>query len=156
MIENSRDDGVLDAEYRRHFGSLVRVAVLMTGSSVVAEDLVHDVFVRCVDRLGQVEDPGSYLRAAVVNACRRHHRTARGDLDESFFPAMAEHAAGDAVAVRQALLDMSPRRRAAVVLRFFERMPHDEIAAALACRPATARSLVRRGLNDLKGALNES
>lgn len=155
-MKNSDADDLLEAEYRRHFGSLMRVAVLMTGSNTVAEDLVHDVFVRCADRLGDLEDPGSYLKVSVVNACRRHHRTSPSDLDEGSLPAVAEPAIADAVAVRRALMEMSPRRRAAVVLRFYERMPHDEIAAALGCRPATARSLVRRGLNDLKGALDES
>lgn len=154
MIENDNVDD-LDAAYRRHFGSLMRVAVLMTGNNHVAEDLVHDVFVRCASRLGDVDDPGSYLRASVVNACRRHYRFDRSDADEQSIPAVMEPSTADAIAVREALMLMSPRRRAAVVLRYYEGLPHNEIAEALGCRPATARSLVRRGLNDLRGALDE-
>ena len=51
----------------------MRLAFLMAGSNAVAEDLVHDVFVRVADRVESLADPGPYLRVAVVNACRRHH-----------------------------------------------------------------------------------
>lgn len=153
--DDAETRGDFEAVYRRHFPALMRTAFLMTGSNAVAEDLVHDVFVRCADRLPHLDNPASYLRAAVVNACRRHHRqTARfSSSDDELHH--TDPPAADAVAVRRALMTMGSRRRAAVVLRYYHDLPHDEIADALGCRTATARSLVRRGLNDLRGALDE-
>ncbi len=42
------------------------------------------------------------------------------------------------------------RQRAALVLRFYEDRTTEEIAAALGCRPGTAKSLVSRGLARLR------
>lgn len=53
---------------------MVRLAALLTGSHHLAEDLVIDAFARVGSRLGDVEHPAAYLRAAVVNAARSHHR----------------------------------------------------------------------------------
>src|SRR4051794_41672055 len=71
------DDDLFAATYREHFAALVRVAFLLTGSNEGAEDAVHDTFLRCRTRLADLEDPRSYLRAAVVNECRSVHRRAR-------------------------------------------------------------------------------
>jgi RNA polymerase sigma factor (sigma-70 family) len=145
----------LETAYREHFPALMRVAYLMTGSHVAAEDLVHDVFVRCSNRIDRLDDARSYLRASVVNACRRHHRREARLAAEAPPLAEPEPATADAVAVRRALMAMSPRRRAAVVLRFYGDLSHEDIAKVLGCRTATARSLVHRGLEDLRGALDE-
>lgn len=52
----------------------------------------------------------------------------------------------------QALPD---RRRDAVVLRYYADLPADEIARLLDCRPATVRSLLKRGLDSLKEVLTD-
>lgn len=146
----------LEDVYRTEFAGLMRLAYLMTGSNAVAEDLVHDVFVRVADRIDLLENPAPYLRVAVVNACRHHHRRAMRLTRPASETGDPEPPTADAVAVRQALMAMSARRRAAVVLRFYADLPHEQIADALGCRTATARSLVHRGLEDLRGALDDS
>jgi RNA polymerase sigma factor (sigma-70 family) len=45
---------------------------------------------------------------------------------------------------------LTVRQRAAVVLRYLCDLSDDEIAEALACQPATVRSLVHRGLARLR------
>jgi RNA polymerase sigma factor (sigma-70 family) len=139
------------AAYAGLFVPLMRVAFLLTGSNAVAEDVVHDVFVRCRDRIAHLEHPPSYLRAAVVNACRTHHHRAK-----RHEPLAGEEAADlplDLIELRDAMAHLSPRRRAAVVLRYHCDLEYDEIAAVLGCRPATARSLVHRGVTDLREEL---
>lgn len=144
----------LDAVYREHFAGLMRVAFLMLGSNDAAEDLVHDVFLRCADRLTDLENPASYLRVSVVNACRREFRR-RARLT-SITADVAETApTSESADLRRALLALGPRKRAAVVLRFYEDMSFDEVAGALGCAPATARSLVRRAMNEMRGAVDE-
>ena len=106
----SGDDRSLEGAYRVHFPALMRIAFLMTGSNAVAEDLVHDVFVRCSGRLSQLDDPRSYLRAAVVNACRRHHRRESRVTEAPMQTVESEPSTADAVAMRRALLAMSPNR----------------------------------------------
>jgi RNA polymerase sigma factor (sigma-70 family) len=60
-----------------------------------------------------------------------------------------------ALAVRDALQVLTPRQRAAIVLRYFEDLPEREIAAALGCRPGTVKSLLSRGITKLKGSLHD-
>jgi RNA polymerase sigma factor (sigma-70 family) len=56
----------------------------------------------------------------------------------------------DRDALRRALRRLPDRQRAALVLRFYEDLTHEQIAAALRCRPGTAASLVSRGLARLR------
>ena len=52
--------------------------------------------------------------------------------------------------MRAALGGPPPRQRAALVLRFYCDLPHEDIAAVLSCTVATARSLTHRGLTTLR------
>ena len=52
-----------------------------------------------------------------------------------------------------ALATLTPKRRIALVLRFYEDQGVEAIAAALGCRVGTARSLVHRGLATLRKTL---
>lgn len=138
--------------YAAHYGPLVRVAFLMTGSNEIAEDVVQDVFLRCRSRLPELEHPLSYLRAAVVNACRSHHR--RRQIAERLPVDRVELGLPvELIEFRGALLSLPTRQRSAVVLRYVCDLPDDEIAELLGCRPATVRSLIHRGLNALRKVL---
>jgi RNA polymerase sigma factor (sigma-70 family) len=53
-------------------------------------------------------------------------------------------------AMWQALGSLSSRQRAVLVLRIYECLPDEEIAAILGCRPATVRSLAARALAALR------
>ena len=135
--------------YRETYAPMVRLAVLLTGSEVLAEDLVHDAFVRVHARWARVESPTSYLRAAVVNACRSARRRAR--LERSV--AARSHAAVaslDADELFDALAALPYRQRAAIVLQYYEGLSQAEIAGVLACREGTVASLVHRGLEQLR------
>jgi RNA polymerase sigma factor (sigma-70 family) len=135
----------LELLYARLQPVLIRLANLITGSEAVAEDVVQDAFVGFARHAGRVENPDGYLRTAVVNGARTHFRRAkRGSLHRD-----------DRVTVTgipeidetwTALRALPIRQRAAIVLRFYEDLPFDEVATVLQCRPSTARSLTRRGL----------
>jgi len=49
-----------------------------------------------------------------------------------------------------ALAQLTPRQRNVVVWRYYEQRSFEEIAAVLQVRPATVRSLLRHGLNNLR------
>jgi DNA-directed RNA polymerase specialized sigma24 family protein len=137
-----------EALYRAHYPALMRLGYLLTGSNEAAEDLVHDVFVRAEGHL-PLDHPASYLRAAVVNACRSQHRRTAVARRHAPQPAPLVMP-GDLVDFRDILLALPLRQRTAVVLRYFCDMDDDGIAALLGCRPTTVRSLVSRGLANLR------
>lgn len=144
----------LDAWYRELWQPLVRLAFLLTGSAAVAEDVVQEVFLRCTDRLAELDHPPSYLRAAVVNGCRSHDRTAR-----RFSPAPDEGTGSpntmpvELVELRDALGRLPARRRTALVLRYYTDLSFEDIGQLLNCREATVRSLVHRGVAQLREVL---
>jgi RNA polymerase sigma factor (sigma-70 family) len=146
----------LEDTYRRLRAALVRLAFLLTGSSEVAEDVVHDAVVAASRRWATVTSPDGYLRRAVVNEARSSHRRSGRERDKatrlhgltvtpSFEPVVDE--------TWSVLRGLPDRQRQALVLRYYEDLPYDEIARLLGCRPATARSLVRRGLAKVEEAL---
>jgi RNA polymerase sigma-70 factor (ECF subfamily) len=51
--------------------------------------------------------------------------------------------------LREALLNLNPRQRQAVVLRYFERIPIREIASILDCTEGTAKNILFRSLRKL-------
>jgi DNA-directed RNA polymerase specialized sigma24 family protein len=141
----------LDSLYRAHYPTMMRLGFLLTGSNETAEDLVHDVFARAGRQL-PLDHPASYLRAALVNACRSHGR--RVALSRRHSPPGAPLVMPrELVEFRDVLLQLPVRRRAAVVLRYFCELGDLEIAELLECKPSTVRSLVRRGLADLREVL---
>lgn len=135
--------------YRAHFTRLVRIAYLLSDSAAAAEDAVHEAFIRCAPRLGTIDHPPSYLRAAVLNECRtvqcRRSRTRLYPVADQ-----SDDLPYDLLETRAALSRLSPKKRAAVVLRYFVDIPDDEIAEILDCRPATVRTLLHRAMKDLK------
>jgi DNA-directed RNA polymerase specialized sigma24 family protein len=50
---------------------------------------------------------------------------------------------------------MPARQRAALTLRYVHDLPDDAIARALRCRPGTVRSLLSRGRDALRAAMQD-
>jgi len=141
-----------EALYRAHYAAMMRLGFLLTGSNEAAEDIVQDVFLRAGPHL-PLNHPASYLRAAVVNACRSHHR--RAVIARRYPPPPAPLVMPrELVEFRDILLRLPLRQRTALVLRYFCDLSDVDIAELLACRPATVRSLVHRGLANLREVLS--
>ena len=154
MGERRSDGGTVESLedlYRLRYDPMVRLAALLLGSDACAEEVVQDCFVRLGRRWDRVQQPVAYLRAAVVNACRSEHRRSR--VERRYRPAHEESAQLGADEVWDALAGLAYRQRAALILRFYDDLPDEDIASALGCRPATVRSLVHRGLNQLREVL---
>jgi RNA polymerase sigma-70 factor (sigma-E family) len=131
---------------------LVRLAYLLTGSQVVAEDLVQDTFIRIQPRLEGLADPGPYLRRSVVNACYSWHRRQRREravfVDPPAAVAPSEH-----VEMWDALSQLPTPRRTVLVLRYYLDMPEAEVAEILGWRLGTVKSATHRALRDLRRIL---
>jgi RNA polymerase sigma factor (sigma-70 family) len=140
--------------------ALVRFAFLLTGGDApLADDLVQGVLARLVSRgIDDLADPVSYARRAVVNEYRSLHR--RRQTHERALTRIGPVSSGTATssiedrdAVLRALLDLSERERAAVVLRYFADLDDGAIATELGCARVTVRSLVHRALRKLRPLL---
>jgi RNA polymerase sigma factor (sigma-70 family) len=141
-----------EACYRRLWPSMVRLAHLVSGSVAVGEEVVQDAFLGLQQRWGDVEHPEAYVRSAVLNRARTAGRRA-GRERPGVVPDTGRDLTPETDAVWEVLRRLPERQRAAIVLRFYEDRPDDEIAALLGCRPATVRSLIHRALTRLEGVL---
>jgi DNA-directed RNA polymerase specialized sigma24 family protein len=118
-------DDALDAVYRRERTAMVRMATLIVGSRVRAEEIVQDAFMAMADRASELERPGGYLRTTVVNGCRMALR--RRAVEQRYALVVEDRALGgdldELVALRDALARLPERARIAVVLRYLVDLP---------------------------------
>jgi RNA polymerase sigma-70 factor (ECF subfamily) len=70
------------------------------------------------------------------------------------WPKLVDRADPDVEYLVDALAGVSEQRRRALVLRYFGDRTMDEIANTMGIPTGTAKSLIHRGLADLRGALN--
>ncbi len=135
--------------YRAQWAPLVRLALALSGSREMAEDIVHDSFLRVSGSLENIANPAAYLRKTVVNAVRDRYR--RGQLEARHFVAPPRLVPGPEIDETWAALQALPERyRAALVLRFYADLAVEDVAVVLGCRTGTAKSLIHRGLRQLK------
>lgn len=145
---------------RLRSAGLVRLACLITRDWEEARDAVQDALISVYPRWSALGEQGrdAYVRRAVTNACLTHLRRLRrvrpvGDpalLAEA--PVAGDHEVEFAVADAAWALcaDLPTVQRAAVVLRFYDDLSYADVARALGCPEATARSHIHRALKTLR------
>lgn len=148
---------LVQAHARRVFGLLYR----MVGNVADAQDLVQEVFLKAYERRRQLRDPSRaapwLLRIAANSAIdfqrsRLAHRTPV-ELTEEMSDQLPPEAGAPPRSPEEeylraerhrrlwaALEILSPKERAAVVLRDLEGHPNSEVSAALGCSMITVRT----------------
>jgi RNA polymerase sigma-70 factor (sigma-E family) len=137
---------------------LLRLAFLLTQDWAAAEDLVQTALVKAWFAWPRIRgEPEPYVRKIIVNTrtswLRRTWRSREvtsaavpdqpGDLD-----VFGE--THDRDAVWAALRRLPPRRRAVLVLRFFEDLPETQVAELLGCSVGTVKSQASKALATLR------
>jgi RNA polymerase sigma-70 factor (sigma-E family) len=144
---------------------LLRFAIVLVGGDAQrAGDIVADVLTNAYEvweRIGGLDHPYAYVRRMIVNEYlswrRRLTRTTlRGDL-EPYIGSVADVAGEHAVRAEliSRLRSLPRQQRAAVALRYFEDLPHADIADILGCSVGTTRSHISRALATLRVAMTE-
>jgi RNA polymerase sigma-70 factor, ECF subfamily len=157
-----------DEIVRAHSARVYRLAYRLTGNPHDAEDLTQEVFVRVFRSLSSYT-PGTFegwLHRITTNLfldqARRKQKIrfdALADDADQRLPGRSptpEHALHDQLFdadVEQALAELPPDFRAAVVLCDIEGLSYDEIAAILGVKLGTVRSRIHRGRSMLRKAL---
>lgn len=158
-----RDGDSQEAEFREFMVGrwpwLVRLAYALTGDWGHAEDLAQTALTKALiswRRLRRADDPDAYLRRILLNA--NHSRFRKRRVPETG-TAPEDHAAtvGDGTeqadqrsVLVAALMELPPRQRAVVVLRYWDGLTETQTAAILGCSPGTVRSQASRALAKLR------
>jgi RNA polymerase sigma-70 factor (ECF subfamily) len=150
-------------------GPLFNFLCYQTGDRDTALDLLQETYVTALQRLDGFRGQGSllgWLRKVALRKCldwrrrvaarlRKLADVARENIPlastgaEEAFPGLGE-------GMQAALSRLSPRQRAALLLRELEDQPFRDIAAALGCGEPTARVHYHRACRNLKRWLEES
>ncbi len=148
--------------FRARYPEMVRLADLLGADD--PEDIAQEAFARLIRKHGSLRNPEAavaYVRRCVVNLTRNRHRHLR--VVRLHTPAgRHEDSSEQAVILREdhrevlaALAGLPPRRREAIVLRYWLDLSEREIAAAMGVSPGTVKSNVSRGLAALAQALGD-
>lgn len=145
---DERETG-FEALYRREYTPMMRVAYLLLDTEAAAEEAVHDAFAKVYERWRKIDDHGAYLRTCVVNRCRDLQRRRRLERERRSEPGATYEDLG-ARELTDALAALPYKQRASIVLRYYEGLTEADIAAALGVAPGTVKSMVSRGLAQLR------
>ena len=137
-----------DALFDREYGPMVRLAFLLVDSNEAAEEVVQEAFVALHRRWDRVDNPGGYLRTSVVNRAKDVQR--RRARERRLPVQVPEDARLEADHLGDALAALPAKRRAALVLRFYDDLSEAEIAEVLGVRRGTVKSMIHRGLAQLR------
>ena len=146
--------------YASEAAAAIRLAYVLTGDRNAAEDIAHDAFARVGRRLVGLHDPEhsrAYLYRTVVNLCRGRgrrlgiERRALQKLDRGDPLEGPDVAAQDEMWT--ALLRLPLRQRAALFLRYYQDLSEAQAADVLQCSLSAMKSLVNRGLKELRAGL---
>ncbi len=144
--------------------ALLRSAYLLTGDQHLAEDLVQEALARTHRAWPRLERPANaeaYARKVMYHAqvsIWRRPRVAEvlpGELDPDRAAGADDpaEAAAQRVTLRRALLTLSARQRAVIVLRFFEDRTETEAAQLLGVSVSTVKTQTGRALDRLRAVL---
>ena len=159
-----RDERDLQFEqfYAAEAANLQRLGALLVGDRERGSDLAQEALLRAYGAWHRITsaDPGPYVRRILVNLSRsdarrrvleRTRARAAAVAVEDHSGRVAEH-----LRVAELLQELPPRRRAALVLRYFEDRSEAEIAQILDRPIGTVKSDIHRALAKLRPLVDDS
>jgi RNA polymerase sigma-70 factor (ECF subfamily) len=146
----------------RHSSELYGYLWRFTGDEADASDCLQDTYLRAYrayDRLQDFRNLRAWLYKIATNSARslyaRNHRRQTEPLDE---PMASKEKAVDVLVlertqlaeVKEAVMKLPDRQRAALMLRKYQELEYSEIAVALDCSEDSARANVYQALKKLR------
>ncbi|MBP2322075.1 RNA polymerase sigma-70 factor (sigma-E family) [Kibdelosporangium banguiense] len=151
----------------KHAAALRRCAYLFCGDWHTAEDLTQTTLIkiyRAWPTVQKQESMQNYARKVLLNTWLDEKRRPwrRSELrvaappdhpDTGADPEAAQARSWAKDMTHRALLELPPRQRAALVLRYFDDLSVSETAAVLNCSEGTVKSQTARGLDTLRSVV---
>jgi RNA polymerase sigma-70 factor, ECF subfamily len=168
-----RDNFVRDRaeEFRalteRHLDGAYRLAAVILGDAMEAEDAVHDAAIAAWRGWSSLRDPDrfeAWFSRIVVNGCRDRLRTRRRrpvvQMPETEAPGWRSGGSVDEIsrvasrdAMGRALAVLEPDELIVIVLRYYRDLQVDAIATRLGIPTGTVKSRLHNATQRLRGAL---
>ncbi len=156
----SRGDRDAFAELVRRRQSWMRNLMRrFSGDATQADDLSQQVFLQAWRKIRQLKDPtrfGGWLKQIAVNEWLQYLRRndpLRGASDERDVPLATTDSRNVTIDLDGALSTLPGPVSACIVLSYYERMTHEEIAELTGIKLGTVKSHIRRGSERLREML---
>ena len=156
VAQASRGDRRAFALLHERYAPTVHAVLLARVPPQEADDLVQEVFLKALEHLVAVRDPGAvggWLCALARNLAADHHRRARRTA-----PLPKDLATPDGAAAADALAairELPATYAETLMMRLVEGMTGPEIAAATGMTPGSVRVNLHRGMKLLRRRLGE-
>ncbi|MGA9746723.1 MAG: SigE family RNA polymerase sigma factor [Nocardioides sp.] len=156
----TRDNAAFVEFVAARSAALHRVAYLMVGDHALAQDLLQESLTKTYvawSRLREVRNAEAYTRRVITTTAiswrrkKSWHETPHEELPDLVSTATED--TDTRTWVWEALQQLPPRQRAAVVLRYYEDLTEAQTAAAMGCAVGTVKSQVSAALRTLRTQL---
>lgn len=135
---------------------LNRSLVLHTGEQEAASDLAQEALARAWEQWGNIRQPEAWIFAVAFNLSRSRWRRLklRGHVpvDEA---TLASSDTESAILVRNAVRRLPPRRREAVIRRYYLDQSLEAIATDMGCSIGTTKASLSQALSQLRSRIEE-
>ncbi|GAA3585225.1 SigE family RNA polymerase sigma factor [Nonomuraea rosea] len=144
--------------------SLIRLAYVLTGGDQhAAEDLLQTALTKTAGHWRRIRDsPEAYVRRVMYHEQVGRWRSPRWGR-ERVVPALPDRATGDRTAevetrltLAAALMALPARKRAVLVLRYYEDLSESEVAKIMGCSVGTVRSQTHQAVSRLRELVGET
>lgn len=159
------DTDAMAAIYQLFAKPCYNVAYRMAGSAAVAEDIVHDTFVKVISKIHRYRGPAplwAWVRQITFNTTINHLNRRKWhvpmdtaeQIENTWADAGAEVRPAATHDAEKLLSQLSPQARAVVLMHDLEGMTHREIAAAFDQTESFSKSVLFRARKQLKALLS--
>lgn len=140
--------------YDRTFEYVFRVCMIYLKNRSDAEDIVQNTYLKALQRTSKFEDEEhekAWLLRVAINMCKNHlkywwRRNEPLEAADSFStPETSE--------LKELILGLSEKERLVIYMHYYEGYKTEEISEISGIKPSTVRSLLKRGREHLKIAI---
>ena len=154
---------LLEKTILEHQRMLYRIAFSIIKDEQLALDAVQETIVKAYSQIHQLRQP-EYIKTWLVRICmneanglcRKQITQRQRQTELQAYQGVTEDASPTEYSdLFQAVMALEPKLRSVIVLRFFEELKFDEIAAMTQTNVNTIKSQVYKGLDRLKAQLKQ-
>ena len=167
MLAAQRGDrNAFKSLYERYRDRLNNLIFYSLGDSLWTEDVLQIVFIKIYKGLSGFRfeaSPATWMYRIAMNECLNQQQR-RGaahvpfeeilgsddEYDRAALPDLAHADRERREIIRQAVMELTPKLRSVVVLKYIDGLSYDEMADVLGCSPGTVASRLNRALRQLE------
>ncbi len=146
-------DAVISETLTTEYAMFYRIAFSYVRSEADAQDIVQESAYKAIYHANKLKKPEyakTWICRIVINEAVSYLRKRKKEQEEPILADMADREREDTTDLRRALEKLAPEEKSVIILRFFEDMKLDEIAAVCQESVSTVKSRLYRTLKKLK------